>query len=375
MTPYIFLFILNVIFALFADMTFNRNKKVCWFWLAMIILSDTILFGFRDFGVGTDTNVYIQDYFHNTIYIHNLHDFIVDEDSGDKGYLLLAMITRKFTSHPQGLLVATSLFQILFIVLGMYQFKKVLGIKFYIYILLYDLTLSAASLNNMRQFCAMGLLLLGFSLLLQGKWKHYIVFQVAAYFFHSTSVFFLIVPFVYYMSHMKNIKMRNLMTIAGIIMILVMMASFFYFLAMAGDLGIIKESYADRYGEYGRYVANESFSTGKTKVLLVLNNLVMIFFAWRYKALNSKIVYIIFTLFTLTTILEQLGFIVMYTFRLAFYVGIVYYVYLSLMYDSRKVPLPFKLLGYMLFAYIFIKSTIGGANEIYPYTSRILGIW
>lgn len=374
MFPFIVVFALNIVCAYMADKSFYRSKIACFLWLAMIVLTCTVVYGLRDIGVGTDTTIYTESYFQEASFIH---DWAALKEAGegiDKGYLLLSILATKLGSSAQSLLIANSLFTLTFFMLGLYNFKKALGIKMWIYMVFFCCLLSGPMLNYMRQFCAMSLLFYGFSLFLQKKWMPYIILQVAAFFFHSSSVFFICVPMIYFISNIKDVRKRNLLTMGGFIMLAIMMGYYFYFLTLVGNLGFVKELYTDRYGADGSNVATQSFILGKSIFVYWFITLAIIFIGNKQKALDKRLIYIIFVMFVASTVLQQLQFIVRHMHRMSLYIAIVYYAYLTLLYQSKKVPLPFKFLGYLLFIYQWYKMTIGGANEVYPFTSKILGI-
>lgn len=375
MFPYLVVNILNVICAFFADISYRKYKPLCWFWLALIILTCTVIYGLRDFGVGTDTILYTGLYFKEATYVHDWVSFMNTPEHMDKGYVVIAMISHFLGDKPQALLIFTEFFIITFFILGLYQLKKVWGIHFWIYIFIFCCLLAGYSLNLMRQFCAMSMLFFGFSLLVQKKWIPYVVIQILAYYIHSTSVCFLCVPMIYFMSFLTNIKLRNIVTVAGFILLAAMISSYFYFLAWAGDLGIITELYADRYSEGGEFATgNERFSWGMTIYAYWLVTLILIFVAYKIKACEGRTIYITFTMFIITTLLQQLNQIVMNMHRVSLYIAIVYYAYLSMLYKSPKITIVIKILGYMLFAYQWYKLAAHRGISVYPYTSKILGI-
>ena len=94
----------------------------------MVVIANTIVLGLRDFGVGTDTLVYIDSYYNLAETLDNFHEILVIDNAMDKAFLMLAYISTLFGWKSQMLLLVTELFIIFFVVLGLYQLKKILKI-------------------------------------------------------------------------------------------------------------------------------------------------------------------------------------------------------------------------------------------------------
>lgn len=62
--------------------------------------------GFRDFGVGIDTTVYINSFFESAQMLTSLKDFASFES--DKGFLALAFLASSFSNDSQSLLLVTA---------------------------------------------------------------------------------------------------------------------------------------------------------------------------------------------------------------------------------------------------------------------------
>lgn len=90
MEPYIIVFILNLLLSYIAEKCYDSKYKLqSVLFLILLVGVNTIFSGFRDFGIGIDTTVYIDPVF-TIAHSINLRDFLAFE--GDRGFLLLAYI-------------------------------------------------------------------------------------------------------------------------------------------------------------------------------------------------------------------------------------------------------------------------------------------
>lgn len=374
MLPYIIVFIINLFLAEIADRSYKKKKNLAIICFLLIGIFFTVFVGLRDFGVGYDTNVYIEPYFHHAEEIDNIKDFFTIENV-DRGFLLLAYIAHLFSSDPQALLIVVELFIMIFTLLGLYNFKSVYDIKLSTFFVFYWLILFFFSENFMRQYCAMSLLFYGFSLYLKEKKIVYIVLQVAAYFFHTSSLLFLIIPVYYYLSSLKNHK-RFLYSIFAIVVLLILAFSYYYFLALFGSYGILAEAYADRYSELGVGSHNAGVQLGFWSLAQIL---LQLFLIYEYRVVNnetSKIKYLSTILLVTVLIFEQLNAYNVNLSRMALYFSQIYFIYFSIVFkisDTLKTAKVFLVLVMLRFC---ILSSFDHEYEPrdYTYSSKILGI-
>ena len=116
--------ILNIILAYYAEQNYDSNKKKCKFFLASIIIANIIIFGLRDIGVGTDTMLYIDQYFIYAYNVSGVYDLFLADANYDKGFLVLACLAHIIGNTSNSLLFLTEFLIIFFIVVGMYKLKQ-----------------------------------------------------------------------------------------------------------------------------------------------------------------------------------------------------------------------------------------------------------
>lgn len=376
MLPYIFVFIINIFLTLLIDKSWGKNQFVVISSLILLGLVFTIFVGCRDFGVGYDTNVYINTYFNKATLIKNIKDFTNEQDV-DFGFLFLAWVSNLISSDSQSLLVITELWIIVFTLFGLYFYRKKYKIKFSTFFMLYWLLLFFQSMNFMRQYCSMSLLFFGFALYLLGHKKVYLILQIIAYFFHSTSLVFIIVPIFYYLSSidMPKRKYLSMLMICGIVICAV---SYFYILHFLGNVGTLSEIYTDRYSETNTGSYKDGYTVGPVLVLSILIQVILYFEVKKKRLLPDIITYMFIMTFSTVFVINQLNAINVNLSRISLYINQVCIIYLSLLLNvsrNRKVVL---IKGLLLL--IMLRSCINSSFNVdyepqdFSYSSKILNI-
>lgn len=377
MEPYIFILIINLILSYIANICYDKKDKlVSVLCISILVLVNVIFSGCRDFGVGIDTNVYIESYFKTAADLQSLKAFW-NVEGFDKGFLLLAYVSNLFSNDAQSLLVVTSLFIQVFFYLALWQYKKVCNISIFVATLLFCIIFYCHTLNLMRQFCAISLLAFAFSLYIQGNRKLYLLLQVLAYFFHSTSVFFVFIPLIWELSNMKNDKKKNMYALFIVIGLLIFISSFFYFASLLGDWSLLSEIYADRYGKTGEFQVEVQTigGTGLGTIFKFIYPIAFILYARYVKSIDKNIFFFILMICLCSLILELLSYQVRFVNRIAFYLSFIMYIFLSIIFSSNKINVAIKTVMFILYiSNWYSVYIIGHGGDIYPYTSVLLNI-
>lgn len=377
MEPYIFILIINLILSYIANINYDKKFKFASVLsISILVLVNVIFSGCRDFGVGIDTNVYIESYFNATADLQSLKASWSVEGF-DKGFLLLAYVSNQFSDDAQSLLVVTSLFIQAFFYLALWQYKKVFNISIFVATLLFCIIFYCHTLNLMRQFCAISLLAYAFSLYIQGNRKTYLLLQVLAYFFHSTSVIFVFVPLIWELSNMKNDKKRNMYALFIVIGLLLFISSFFYFASLLGDWSLLSEVYADRYGKKGGFQVGIRAigGTGFGTIFSFVYPIAFILYAKYVKSIDKKNFFFILMLCLCSSILQLLSYQVKFIDRIAFYLSFIMFIFLPKIFSSKKMNISIKAIVILLYISNWYNIyIIGHGGDIYPYTSVLLNI-
>lgn len=375
MEPYIIIFIINLLLSYIANKYYNKNQKgISILCLILLIATNVVFSGFRDFGVGRDTNIYIDRFFSSAQSLRSLKDFVMFDE--DKGYLVLSYISSLFSDESQSLLVVTSLFIQITFYLAIWQYKKVIQVNIFLATAIFCIMFYCHTLNLMRQFCAIALLAYAFSLYIQGKRKAYIFMQIMAYFFHSSSLLFIFVPILWEMSKIESNKKKYTYYVVITVALFIFISGYYYFLALFGNIGIISDVYSDRYNASGDFIAEGSQAKlGIQRLIRYIYPVAFAFYALYKKAIDNKQLFFILALTTASSLLQSLSLQVLFMDRLAFYFGFIAFIFTIKLFMSHRISLIIK--GIVIFLYVwdwYNLYILGGGGDIIPYKSKILGI-
>lgn len=370
---YVFFIGISVLYGLLLN-KYNNSPKLCFGLMLILVLYLTVFIGCRDFGVGTDTLVYIDDYWQDANYVHSINDFN-DFDYISKAFLVLSMIGHLFSNDHQALLILTA-FVINFITfLSVYIFNyKRLQINWVIYIAIWQFLLMNNSMNLMRQYCSLSFMLLALVLCLKRKFVIAIICAFIGYQFHGTSLILSLLIVYYFLDNKLGPSKRNLITILILIGLLIVVYSSFYYISWLVSNGIIN----DHFDSY----TNNDVSKGQNMfgVSYLAMSLLFIYLAIylrKKKFISNSEQYYLITVYGTSIILRAAAFSLVFLARLSeSYTYIIYFILAYLLTKfSSKIPIIVQIMIYVVILYFWYNQIIiGGATESYPYHSAILGI-
>lgn len=354
--------------------TYNNQPKVCFSIMLFLVAYLTTFIGLRDFGIGTDTTVYVDLYWDLGKDIHNFRNFF-DFDYVDKSYLLLAVLGHFLSNDHQIMLVLTALVINLFTFLAVYiaNYKK-LQINWIIYILFWQLLFMNSSMNLMRQTCAQAIMLCSLVLLYKKKWIWGVILMLIAYNFHSSTI--AIVPlFGYYLlDKYCGHKSRNVYTAIGIFSLTIIIIGIFQYIQVFIENGLINGHF-DLYTDSSTFEAQNLFGVSYLTITVIY--LFIVLYLRRKQLLSNSAAYIFIMIYLTSFVLRMGAFSLVYLSRLSnYYVYIVYFVlaYLLTKY-SKKIPMLLQAMIYICIIYTWFNTCIFHAGgETYPYHSAILQI-
>lgn len=376
---WLFLSIVNIILAHFAEKNYKGNKRKCKLFLFLIVVVNAIIIGLRDIGVGIDTLVYIEYYFHQATDIHSIKAFLYNDNSNlDKGFLFLSWVSTLFGDDPRILLFITELFIISLCCAGIYEYKKKLNFNITYFVLLFILILQHETINMMRQFCAMSLLFYGYSLFLQKKITSYLVCQTLAYFFHTSSFVFLLLPSLYIILRTRGI-VKYICTFAILIIFGFFAFQYYHILQYIQALGVLKESYIESYE-----VTDMGYKTILSphflmRFLVYIIEMIICYILYVKKVASNSFVYLVFILCNIKLLITLSTLNVVYFDRIGFYYSLVLMILFSMVANLKKRKLQILCFAYA-FAYMLIILRLYYVNSVenncfnLAYTSKFLGI-
>lgn len=205
MIVYICMFIISILFTYLSTKAKNKIYKIIFQILAT--LPFVVVSAIR-YDVGTD-------YFFR--YVPNYNVFVNNGtvDSLEPLFIILIRICIFFSKDYVALFIATSIIINVLIMFTIFKYSKNPVISVIIY---FCASFYFQSMNLVRQFIAMAILLIGYRIiLLDNKKKYlYIIFVLIATLFHSMSAVFLLLLF----TEKKEIKFKHCMIIIALILLL-----------------------------------------------------------------------------------------------------------------------------------------------------------
>lgn len=374
MKPYFIILFVNLLLSYIADRFFVQKKTIAMISVSLIVVINTVFSGFRDFGVGIDTTVYINSFFESAQMLTSLKDFASFES--DKGFLALAFFASSFSNDSQSLLLVTAFFIQFFYFCALWLFKKYNNVSLFLATFFFCIMFYGHTLNLMRQFCALSILAYGFANFIKGNLKVYIFCQLVAYLFHSSAIIFVILPIMWRISFMQDKNKKNVYSILAIVGMSVVVSSFFLLMSFLGNFGLISDFYAERYSQTGSYTARANVGgTGLGVIAVFLYPIVFVYYAKRKKAINKNILHFIFVLTCFSSLLQLLTYKVTFLERVTYYITFILFIYQAKLFSTSKINILVKFIMIAIYIYNwYALYIINKGGDIIPYKSHILNI-
>ena len=374
MKPYFIILFVNLLLSYIADRFFVQKKTIAMISVSLIVVINTVFSGFRDFGVGIDTTVYINSFFESAQMLTSLKDFASFES--DKGFLALAFLASSFSNDSQSLLLVTAFFIQFFYFCALWLFKKYNNVSLFLATFFFCIMFYGHTLNLMRQFCALSILAYGFANFIKGNLKVYIYCQLVAYFFHSSAIIFVILPIMWRISFMQDKNKKNVYSILAIVGMSVIVSLFFLLMSFLGNFGLISDFYAERYSQTGSYAARANVGgTGLGVIAVFLYPIVFVYYAKRKKAINENILHFVFVLTCFSSLLQLLTYKVTFLERVTYYITFILFIYQAKLFSTSKINILVKFIMIAIYIYNwYALYIINKGGDIIPYKSHILNI-
>lgn len=366
---YIVVFLLSLVFTHLASRAKGRFAQIIFSILALLF--PVLLAGFRDSTVGTDTQNYIT-FFDIAIGQPSLKNYIDSVPDLEIGYVLLTYLSAKITLFSQVYLIIVSAFILIPVYLAAFNLKNKLNptmVMSVFYLLFYN-----ESLNLMRQYLAMGIILLAVSYLILNKKMLFFIGMSIAISFHTTAILALPIYFIPRLVNSRPIRKNALLyVIVSIILIAFVMGG--NWMGIGFGMGL-----NDRQMSYLENSSNSSISMSTFIVYFT------VFAALFYKSMKQRQLnylvdfYTVMSLIALSLLLTSLFSHTFYRFSLIFSVASCLSIP-SVCYrtDNNIIIKPYSkgvtaILLLLFFAYWYFAVVIRGSNETYPYNSILLGL-
>ena len=346
----------------------GKKSKIAVF---LAILIPSILAGVRDYTVGGDISAYGNIWFKNARSATDYIEFIKNANtySIGYGYATLNFIVSRFTDVAHWLYFFLCLFELITLFLALYRFKDSLRISvaFLIYYLLYY----NDSLNNMRQFPAILIILFAFRFVINRKLVLYTISIVFASFFHETAVLAIV---IYPLSLLVEGKLKRIyyyLIMGATVAVSVFMEKVFMLVSGFGVINTMR---------YLHYFSDQDIIGGRF-IRIVMYTMIFVYFLLNKKRLlkkeNTK--YMIGTLFSISTLsllftITLFGTISTFIVRVAYYFDFFEIIYLPMLAFRKKnkkirvkISIDYTLIILLSFIYWLITYAIRNGAHTIPY--------
>lgn len=369
MLIYLLSFLSCLFFHYFADKSSSKVVKYTLIFIPLLWLS--LLAGLRDFGVGTDTEYYSEEYFKDASRANGFEDLMNNDNIHvqNKGYLFLNYIGAQLMSD-----ISIEWFLTEFLILfctyaAVIKLQKLYRLKLSWFSLLYLFAFYNVSLNIMRQMCAISICLLCFAYYMEKRKMLSVIFLMVATTFHTSAAIFALTYFYDRLSK-TNRKGEVLLFAAGGLFIGI---SFYYeLLELLGNLGVFSEIYMDRYG------AASDYEGQRVPYAFVCVSLIIfwgIYCGVKRKIIDKNQSFFLLLIHGTFSILMMLNLLANTLIRISFYFYALDLVYMAYLISSKRMPDYYKILlsSVIIFQWAYNYMYLNG-NATYPYKSSILGI-
>ena len=360
---YLLMFTLSCIGAYNVNRVSTFLQKVLY---SLVVLLSAVLFGLRDKSIGTDTGGYVYGLFSS---ICNCSSFNTLSSFTDLEFLYMQwnIFASSISCDFNLFLFLTGLLMYGVFYYSFFKERKKISIAFALCIFFF--VFYNASYNALRQYMALAFCMVGFSMLMEEKYKMSVCCTLIAYGFHQTAFLFIpvillkIVAFKYYhILSSRKIRAVFVTILAGCLM------SFSYILSFFEKLGM-DDKYSLRYGSSDMYGASFPISIFSLCVV----NLIVFYSAEKkyYDATSCFFEYVMIS----STVLCFAGLISVFATRMNLYYLICSCIIIPFIF--RNYILPFKVkIGYILFIFMywFLTVVVVNLSDTFPYRSKILGM-
>lgn len=334
------------------------------------VLCLVLLAGFRKETIGTDVLYYGKPIFEAANNINSVMDFVklASLYSIEYGYLFFNVVIQKLGFSLQMLLILISIVTILFTykAINLIPYKNKWELM-----LIFDLIFFNQSLNNLRQFMSMSIILYVLTKVLFDKPKYTIFYIIVAVLIHRSAVISIGFFFIYYV-YKKNwiSKLRFLIYIA----VIFVQVLFYYILSFISGIGFWGQKYA---GHLFESLTSGLDFVGYKCILEVFPLIILVTLiikTKKIKLVENDIVFELLFVFSLITVCfnviyrgEFIERILWYVDYVTFLIGIPYF--LNIIQEKMKSLYLVKVYMFISFGgYWFINYIIQNNCETYPYS-------
>lgn len=238
--------------------------------------------------------------------------------------------------------------------------------------LVYYLMYYNSTLNMMRQWMAMGLLLLAFRMLLDKKHGQCALYTALAVLFHYSAIIVLPIYLTWWflgLFRKRTLVQGQIRVSSKMLMVLLIFAAGLVVLLNL-DL-VLRLMIAAGLGRFSNYLSGNSLSLLYNQVVIRMPVLCITLFSWqRFRKATPAAVFFL-TMMLLDLLASQIASIAPYAFRIAFYFAQYAILAIPYLFKYQKTPFEKQAVALILVAFFTVywlyNYVLIGAHETYPY--------
>lgn len=362
-----------------------RNKFSFIFFSIITILLPSLLAGFRDPGIGTDTLIYVDRIWHNIQYIHDWRDFVYAYqqkmfDDIEIGYLFLNLVASLFGHDVYLIYFLANFVVILLVYLTAYNYRK--RVPMWLIISMFLFLYYSLSLNLVRQSIALATGLYSFKFLEQRDWVKLSIWVIITLMAHNTGIFFLFFIGLYWIySQFNSSNKRKIFLYVTFICTILLFVYLQQIILLFVSWRLIPAKFLS-------YMSNENAGQGGRSAL-VLNAALFLILGYikvfinkrNYNMQQQKLINFAWFAKLISLLLFALTFVSLWCYRIAYY--------FSFTVDILLIPMAIQLIKFknksrytfliilvhfiVVFMWLWL-IVYKNENEIIPYKSALLGL-
>lgn len=361
---------------------FSEKKRLpvfltCSFFALLI---PCLIAGLRAQHIGTDVLVYVKPLTESAICADNLTDYFHSYWFRDwrnlyvqyyeLGFSMLVYLVSKLTKSLGCVLFAISAVIVtpIYIALSRNRKKAPVWLGMLTFYLLYF----GASLNIMRQWAAMALLLLALQLLQEKKYGWTVFLSLFACLFHNSAIIVFLIYAVYGMlrASANSSLVIGRLKVSGPVVTLSVVFACSLLLLLCLNL-VVKLMVAVGFTRFVGYISGNPLSLLPMQILFRLPLVLLFLLCWRQFSAQNRTAPFFLMMLLLDILLSQLMSVASHAVRIGLYFSAYTVLWIPAMHSSLKTRRQrtlfcIAIIGYLL-VYFLYNYVLQGRNQIYPY--------
>ena len=364
----------------------KKHWKIFFVCSVAALLIPCLIAGLREERVGTDVKVYIKPMFQVAYEADNIKEYFngswfaeyrdMPISRFEYGFSLLIFVVTKLTGRMEAVLFAIAACVILPVFLALAKNRK--NVPVWLGMLVFYLLFYNATLNMMRQWIAMGLMLLAFQFLLEKKYWATLILSAATLLFHYSAIIVLPIYVVYALLRLCNrctLREGNLQLTGG--MLAGILVSVIALLTILNLDIVLKLMSAVGFDRFSNYLKGDPMRLLVKQIILRLPLFLLFIINWKDFRQSTPAAAFYFVMLLLDMIAAQLISIDTYAFRIGQYFLLYVIIGIPQLYAAIKKPhmriLTTTAVVLYLLVYWYYNFVLQLRHETYPYEFIFLG--